>query len=348
MNNLIEHLEFTVFDFETTGFKPRGGAEIIEVGAVRIEQGEITESFQEFVSPNDEIPDEVQELTGIGPGDVEGARPVEEVLPDFLDFSGDSVLVAHNTNFDMKFLRYYSDESLDPLVVDTLTICRQVGWFSSNKLDDLVVELGIEREDAHRAHEDARATGRLLIRMAEEITSFDDYDRCDIPVELVERDIDLILQAVPGLSSDGREYLSSEFETVDKVRRAIDRDNELDDELTDTEVNFLEEFFNGWDEKDDLYEYLTEHGKMTLTQTINSRFWSPVNWLLNGLGLALIVTAVVGTRDAQTFSWLAVMSIPCFLSSMGVAYFRSRPHARIKQMSVVVITFGSALLYLIT
>ena len=94
---------FVVFDIETTGFSPVHDR-IIEIGAVKVEKGEIKERFSSFVNPDVPIPLEIEKLTGIHDGMVVDAPMIEEALPHFLEFCQDAVLVAHNASFDMSFI----------------------------------------------------------------------------------------------------------------------------------------------------------------------------------------------------------------------------------------------------
>jgi len=187
LETIIDDLEFTVFDFETTGYSPHQGAEIIEVGAVKIQGGEINEPFQEFVKPARSLPPKITKLTGITPAQLQDARTVEEVIPDFCNYFTNSVLVAHNASFDLLFLKYYSPLEIENPHIDSLRLARQVGNFSSNALDKLVVELDIHRSNAHRALDDAQATALVFLHLATKINSPSDYRKCEIPQFMVEK-----------------------------------------------------------------------------------------------------------------------------------------------------------------
>lgn len=115
-----------VFDLETTGFSPIQD-KIIEIGAVKVEQGRITERFSTFVNPKIPIPFKITDLTGITDDMVMDAEPVEEVLPKFLDFVGDAVLVAHNAGFDVSFIEQncrYQEIEKEFISVDTVALAR--------------------------------------------------------------------------------------------------------------------------------------------------------------------------------------------------------------------------------
>ena len=94
---------FVVFDIETTGFSPLT-CKIIEIGAVLVENGKITDRFSTFVNPQVPIPFRIEQLTSINDSMVMNARPIEEILPEFLKFCEGATMVAHNADFDMSFI----------------------------------------------------------------------------------------------------------------------------------------------------------------------------------------------------------------------------------------------------
>lgn len=94
---------YVVFDLETTGFSPIKD-KIIEIGAVKVEHGEITDKFSTFVNPKVPIPFQITQLTSITDQMVIGAPDIETVLPQFMEFIGDAALVAHNASFDVSFI----------------------------------------------------------------------------------------------------------------------------------------------------------------------------------------------------------------------------------------------------
>ena len=117
---------YVVFDIETTGFSAENDR-IIEIGAVRVEQGEITDKFSVFVNPQTPIPFEIEKLTGINDEMVMNEPTIEEILPKFLDFCKGAVMVAHNAGFDMSFIRKNSERQGLPCeftVVDTVALAR--------------------------------------------------------------------------------------------------------------------------------------------------------------------------------------------------------------------------------
>lgn len=95
---------FVCIDLETTGLDPKRD-KIIEIGAVRVERGEIAGEWKTFVNPGRELPERIVELTGIHDGELSGAKPIRELLPELLGFLGDNVLLGHGILFDFSFLK---------------------------------------------------------------------------------------------------------------------------------------------------------------------------------------------------------------------------------------------------
>ena len=161
---------YVVFDLETTGFSPIQD-KIIEIGAVKVEQGRITERFSTFVNPKIPIPFKITDLTGITDDMVMDAEPVEEVLPKFLDFVGDAVLVAHNAGFDVSFIEQncrYQEIEKEFISVDTVALARVLlPTLSKYKLNVVAKALNISLENHHRAVDDAQATAEIFVRFVE-------------------------------------------------------------------------------------------------------------------------------------------------------------------------------------
>ena len=117
---------YVVFDLETTGFSPVKD-KIIEIGAVKVEEGKITDKFSTFVNPKVPIPFEITRLTSITDEMVMNAPTIEEVLPEFLEFIDGAALVAHNAGFDVGFIEQncrYQDIQPDFTSVDTVALAR--------------------------------------------------------------------------------------------------------------------------------------------------------------------------------------------------------------------------------
>ena len=158
---------FVVFDIETTGFSPVENR-IIEIGAVKVTEGKIIDRFSAFVNPDVPIPFEIEKLTGIRDEMVVDQPMIEEILPRFLEFCKDSVLVAHNANFDMSFIKENCDRlgiAHDFTYVDTLGIARiLLPAQKKHTLDAVAKPLGISLENHHRAVDDAEATAQIFVK----------------------------------------------------------------------------------------------------------------------------------------------------------------------------------------
>jgi len=170
-DELLRSLNFCVIDLETTG----GNFEterIIEVGMVRIENRTITEERNFLINPDKEIPEFVQKLTGIKKSDVSHAPKIEEVIDEIRQFIGDSILVAHNTSFDVPFmngvLKQLGRPTLDNKVICTNIMTKyMIPEIMSSNLNYMSSIFNIPHSHAHRAVEDARATANLLLKYLE-------------------------------------------------------------------------------------------------------------------------------------------------------------------------------------
>ncbi|WP_316131581.1 exonuclease domain-containing protein, partial [Anaerococcus vaginalis] len=168
----LKNQRFIVFDLETTGLS-KYIDKITEIGAVKIENGEIVEVFNELVNPEKMIPQKVVELTGITNEMVMDKPKIDEVLPKFLEFSKDSYFVGQNTDFDIGFITEACQKlsyKFEPVYLDTLPMARAVfpymGRFS---LDKLAKKLGVGPFNHHRASDDAMTTAKIFIKLFEKI-----------------------------------------------------------------------------------------------------------------------------------------------------------------------------------
>ncbi len=162
--------EFVVFDIETTGLYSNTN-KIIEIGAVKIKNMEIIDTFSVLINPNEMLSDKIIKLTGITDNMLEEKGDIESEIDKFIDFIGKSILVGHNVKFDIGFLnkavKDVKGEELENTFIDTVTLCQ--GIFNGNdkfknfKLDTIARNLGISLKTHHRALEDAKATGKILI-----------------------------------------------------------------------------------------------------------------------------------------------------------------------------------------
>ena len=160
---------YVCFDLETTGLDPLYN-EIIEIGALKVREGKVVDRFMEFIHPLSPISSAISELTGITNDMVATARSCEQVLPDFLDFCEDDVLIGHNVMFDYSFTKCSASKCGLPFEkngLDTLKIARKVHKdFPSKSLGALCDYYHIENKSAHRAYHDALATAKLYQTLA--------------------------------------------------------------------------------------------------------------------------------------------------------------------------------------
>lgn len=159
-------MRFIAFDLETTGTVP-GVDQIVEIGAVRFDRGEIVDMFVTFVDPLRPIPPGATAVNGITDEMVKGQALIESVLPSFADYCGDDPLVAHNAPFDAQFLTADIKKHEAPaprgIILDTLPIARKVlPGLPNYKLATLVQHLKVPASEYHRAQADATSCGLVF------------------------------------------------------------------------------------------------------------------------------------------------------------------------------------------
>ncbi len=165
---------YVVFDIETTGLKPES-CRITEIGAIKIENGQITDKFSQLINPGVAIPYNITELTGISDDMVSDKPDISEVLPKFLDFCSGATVVAHNAGFDCGFIRYNAAAlglGFHNHILDTLRMDRE--QFPNEKkhsLDVMCSRLGVSLENHHRAVDDATATAEAFLKLSDMINS---------------------------------------------------------------------------------------------------------------------------------------------------------------------------------
>ena len=158
--------DYVCVDIETTGISPQH-AQIIEIGALKVRDGEVVDTFSKLIDPLREVPAEITALTGINTEMVEGEPTIDIVLPEFIDFAGDDLLLGHNVRFDYSFLKQNAmNLNLDfrGSGMDTLRIARaKCPELQSRSLDFLCNHFGINDENHHRAFNDAKVTSELYL-----------------------------------------------------------------------------------------------------------------------------------------------------------------------------------------
>ena len=166
---------YIVFDLETTGLS-NASERIIEIGAVKVENGQIIDSFDTFVDPEKAISPEITRLTSITNEMVAGAPTESEALEQFFHFcDGCDIFVAHNADFDMGFLRTAirrCGREEDPVQIDTLVMGRAMyPELRKHKLDTLAEHMGVEQKHHHRADDDARVLAEIFLKMLDELVA---------------------------------------------------------------------------------------------------------------------------------------------------------------------------------
>lgn len=168
VSNLLN--SYIVLDIETTGINPEF-AQITEIGALKIIEGQLTETFSQLIDPRQPIPSIITEITGIDDVMVKGMPVIEAVLPSFLKFCEALPIMGHNLMFDYSFIKTHASRHglvFEKFGVDTLLLAKVFMKDEKSKsLTNLVKLLGIHREQAHRAFDDALATYKLYCYLFE-------------------------------------------------------------------------------------------------------------------------------------------------------------------------------------
>ena len=158
---------YVVFDIETTGFSPEVN-KIIEIGAVKVSEGKIVDRFSSFVNPEVPIPYRIEELTHINDSMVIDAPTIDVVLPQFLAFCEDCVMVAHNADFDMSFIKKKAEDmgvDFAPTYIDTVAMARfLLPSLNRFKLDTVAKAVGVALDNHHRAVDDATCTAEIFVK----------------------------------------------------------------------------------------------------------------------------------------------------------------------------------------
>ena len=185
---------YVVFDTETTGFNAAGGDQMIEIGAVKIKNGDIIDRFDELIDPKRHIPDKITELTCITDAMVAGCDDEKTVTERFLKWAGNLPMVAHNAKFDISFIemamKKYGLGEFTNTVIDTLELSRTLDQgFARHSLSALVKRYKVPwEEDAHhRADYDAEGTAHVFSKMLQKLDS-QNYEKISDLERLVSKD----------------------------------------------------------------------------------------------------------------------------------------------------------------
>ena len=169
---MINH--YVAFDLETTGLSVEKDY-IIEIGALKVIDGKVTERFITFLKPPCTIPYHITQITGIDDSMVKNARDTREIIRSFVEFCDGYVLLGHNIMFDFKFIKKYASQfglSFEKQGIDTLQIAKKVHkCLDSRSLTSLCTHYNIDNQAAHRAYHDALATAKLYHMLAHNFES---------------------------------------------------------------------------------------------------------------------------------------------------------------------------------
>ena len=190
----LEDTAFVVYDTETTGFNAASGDQMIEIGAVKIQNGAIIDRFDEFINPGRHIPDKITELTEITDEMVKDAGTEEEVTKRFLEWTGNAPMVAHNAKFDISFIesamRKYNLGEFTNTVIDTLELSRALDQgFARHSLSALVKRYNVpfDEESHHRADYDAEGTALVFHKMCQKLIG-QNYEKISDLERLISKD----------------------------------------------------------------------------------------------------------------------------------------------------------------
>ncbi len=188
----ISNMRYVVLDLETSGLDP-ARSEIVEIGAVKIEKGRVVDEFQSLVKPRKGMSRISERITGITDEMLKNHPPIEEVLPRFLNFLGDSIIIAHNASFDYRFMRYWvreiTGQDFERPYIDTLALSRALLTMSSYSLDKVAAKLNMESFKHHRAMDDARVTAKIFLKFMDMLKGIGIKKLSDI--EKLRKDIDI-------------------------------------------------------------------------------------------------------------------------------------------------------------
>ncbi|MCX5748679.1 MAG: 3'-5' exonuclease [Candidatus Saganbacteria bacterium] len=184
--NEIDKLPYIIVDIETTGLDP-ASSEIIEIGAIKTAGPVEKDVFTTLIKPTGPIPPEIERLTGISQDMVEGKPGIKQVLQDFIDFAGSSIIVAHNSDFDLGFLKYHIRKELEKeftnRVACTVKVSRTiVPGLRNYKLHTVAEHMGIEVRNRHRAMGDSEITFKVWNKLVElmmqkDMTTFHEIEK---------------------------------------------------------------------------------------------------------------------------------------------------------------------------
>jgi ATP-dependent DNA helicase DinG len=306
---------YTVVDFETTGNKPKNGDKIIQIGAVRVENGEIVDRFATLVNPGMTIPPFIEKLTGISDAMVANAPDIEEALPGLLRLLDGAVFVAHNVFFDLSFLQNalqeagyhkFSGPILDTVELARLLLPSQEGY----RLSDLSVGLDIGHDRPHQADSDAEATSflllQLLVRLEElPLITIQQLQRLN---RSFQSDIELLLTQAEQRKIREGSYEEEGLEVVNQIAIKIREQAEKRGQALDLDVSFDEYVDNLFGEEGLLKQYMPgfelRSSQMSMMKQVYESFSEGRHLMVEagtgtGKSLAYLIPAVFWAKREQ-------------------------------------------------
>ena len=190
-NQKINETTYCVLDIETTGIS-RFTEKITEFGIMKVKNGEVIDTFECFVNPEKPIPPRVVEVTNITDDMVKNAETIDKVMPKVIEFVGDSVVVAHNANFDVGFIKYNAENlglEFNNTYIDTLALAKELfPDFKKYKLEIIAEKLGIKVDVAHRALADVETLVAVFNVMLKQLKEKEIFDLSEMD-KLLSKDI---------------------------------------------------------------------------------------------------------------------------------------------------------------
>ena len=197
----LDNLSYVIVDLETTGLNPSTD-EIIEIGAIKVENKEIKDIFNKLIKPDKAIPENIVELTGITQEMVHNELPIKPVLEQFVKFLGDRIFVAHNAEFDSSFIKVQMkkilNKNMDNFIACTLLVARDIlPNLENHKLPTVARYFGLEIANRHRAIGDAELTYQIWLKFLDKMKEKKIVTKKDLEIYLAGLDKPKIKEAVP-------------------------------------------------------------------------------------------------------------------------------------------------------
>lgn len=197
----LENLSYVIVDIETTGLDPAVD-EIIEIGAIKVENREIKDIFNKLAKPEKPIPQNIVELTGITQDILNNELPIKPVLSQFADFLGDRIIVAHNAEFDTSFLRLkmkkWLNKGLDNFIACTLLMSRDIlPNLENHKLPTVARYFNLDIANRHRAIGDAELTYQIWLKFLDKLKDRKLTTKTDLENYITGLDKPKFKEAVP-------------------------------------------------------------------------------------------------------------------------------------------------------